>query len=122
EQAEAAEELAVVGAEQGERVGTPLFFRKPEQRPAAPAGTTLHSQQILAAGMLRPAHLLDLIRSFTVFQQVDGKTRKVVARYQQFRAIQKAVAPLREGRTRIQSSARDERGGTSWPSQGAGRG
>lgn len=97
EQAEAAEELAVVGAEQGERVGTPLFFRKPDQRPAAPAGTTLHSQQILVAGMLRPAHLLDLVRSFTVFQQVDGKTRKVVARYQQFRAIHKAVTRLRDG-------------------------
>ena len=52
----------------------------------------LRSQQILVAGMLRPAHLLDLVRNFTVFQQVDGKTRKVVARYQQFRAIHKAVS------------------------------
>src|SRR5437867_4925834 len=100
DQEEAADELATLGPEQSERAGTPLFFRKPEQRPVATrsTGVTLHSQQILVAGMLRPAHLLDLIRNFTVFQQVDGKTRKVVARYQQFRSIHKAVARLQEVR------------------------
>ncbi len=98
EVAEASQELAAVGAEQGERAGTPLFFRKPEQQPVALRGNarSLQSQQILAAGMLRPGHLLDLIRNFTVFQQVDGKTRKVVARYQQFRAVHKAIARLVE--------------------------
>ena len=38
DEAEAALELATLGAEQGDRVGTPLFFRKPEQRPAALRG------------------------------------------------------------------------------------
>jgi type I restriction enzyme R subunit len=82
---------------------------------------TLQSQQVLAAGMLRPAHLLDLVRNFTVFQQVDGKTRKVVARYQQFRAIHKAVVRLQEGRTRAQGAKRDERGGIIWHTQGSGK-
>ena len=82
---------------------------------------TLQSQQILVAGMLRPAHLLDLMRNFTVFQQVDGKTRKVVARYQQFRAIHKAITRLQEGRTRAQGAARDERGGIVWHTQGSGK-
>jgi type I restriction enzyme R subunit len=112
--AEAARELTAVGPERGNRAGVPLFFRKPEQRPEAMRsgpGAGLQSQQILVAGMLRPAHLLDLIRNFTVFQQVDGKTRKVVARYQQFRAIHKAVTRLSEGRTKAQGAARDERGG-----------
>jgi type I restriction enzyme R subunit len=117
EQEQAADELATLGPEQAERAGTPLFFRKPEQRPSP----TLHSQQILVAGMLRPLHLLDLIRNFTVFQQVDGKTRKVVARYQQFRAVHKAVARLHEGRTRAQGAARDERGGIIWHTQGSGK-
>jgi type I restriction enzyme, R subunit len=123
EQEAAAHELAALGPEQTERAGTPLFFRTTEQRPAALRGTsaTLHSQQILVAGMLRPAHLLDLTRNFTVFQQVDGKTRKVVARYQQFRAIHKAVAHLQEGRTRAQGAARDERGGIVWHTQGSGK-
>jgi len=84
-------------------------------------GASLHSQQILAAGMLRPAHLLDLIRNFTVFQQVDGKTRKIVARYQQFRAIHNAVAKLQEGRTKAQGAERDERGGIVWHTQGSGK-
>jgi type I restriction enzyme R subunit len=123
DEAEAAQELATLGAEQGDRPGIPLFFRKPEQQPVAlrGQGPTLQSQQILAAGMLRPAHLLDLIRNFTVFQQVDGKTRKVVARYQQFRAVHKTVVKLQEGRTRSQGAARDERGGIIWNTQGSGK-
>ena len=120
---EAAQELTTLGPEQAERAGTPLFFRKSEQRPASlrGAGIELKSQQILAAGMLRPAHLLDLIRNFTVFQQVDGKTRKVVARYQQFRAIHKAVARLQEGQSPKSGVARDERGGIVWHTQGSGK-
>jgi type I restriction enzyme R subunit len=122
EEEEAAQELAVLGPQQAERAGTPLFFRRPEQRPAALRGAwALQSQQILAAGMLRPSHLLDLIRNFTVFQQVDGKTRKVSAHYQQFRAVHKAVVRIEEGRTRAQGAARDERGGIIWHTQGSGK-
>lgn len=121
---EARGELLAVGPEQTERVGTPIFFRQTEQRPEAlrnARGAALQSQQVLVAGMLRPAHLLDLIRNFTVFQQVDGKTRKVVARYQQFRAIQKASLRLQEGRSRSEGAPRDERGGIIWHTQGSGK-
>ena len=121
---EAKGELLSVGPEQTERVGTPLFFRKTEQRPEAlrsVQGAALQSQQVLTAGMLRPPHLLDLIRNFTVFQQVDGKTRKVVSRYQQFRAIQKATLRLQEGRTRSRGALQDERGGIIWHTQGSGK-
>lgn len=52
---------------------------------------------------------------------MDGKTRKVVARYQQFRAVHKAVARLQEGRTRTQGAERDERGGVIWHTQGSGK-
>ena len=123
EQVEAAEELASVGPEQISRRGKPLFFREPKERPTVLRGAaqTVQSQQVLVAGMLRPAHLLDLIRNFTVFQQVDGKTRKVMARYQQFRAVHKAILRLQEGRTRAQSAARDERGGVIWHTQGSGK-
>jgi type I restriction enzyme R subunit len=122
EQAEAAQELTEVGPEQAERVGVPLFFRTPGQRPQSLRNTPLiQSQQVLVAGMLRPAHLLDLIRNFSVFQQVDGKTRKIVARYQQFRAIHKAVTRLEEGKTLAQGTGRDERGGIVWHTQGSGK-
>lgn len=112
DQEEAASELLSLGKEHADRVGTPLFYRTPDQRPAGSG--TLNSQQILVAGMLRPTHLLDLIRNFTLFQQVNGKTRKVVARYQQFRAIHKAV-------TRLQGEERDKRGGIIWHTQGSGK-
>lgn len=121
---EAATALATVGPEESSRSGTPLFFREPDKRPEpmrTGASASLSSQQVLVAGMLRPAHLLDVVRNFTAFQQVDGKTRKVVARYQQFRAVHKAVDRLQTGRTKNQGSERDERGGIIWHTQGSGK-
>ncbi len=121
---EAAAELREVGPEQTERVGTPVFFRDAQQRPEAlrtDKGADLQSQQILVAGMLRPEHLLDLVHNFSAFQQVDGKTRKIVARYQQFRAIHKAIRKLETGKTLDQGAERDERGGIIWHTQGSGK-
>ena len=119
----AAGELALLGPEQSDRGGTPLFFRSQTQRPKTLQGTAggLASQQILVAGMLRPAHLLDLVRNFIVFQQVDGRTRKIVARYQQFRVVNKAAARLLQGRTRLGGALADERGGIVWNTQGSGK-
>lgn len=121
---EAATALATVGPEESGRSGTPLFFREPEKRPEAlraGSGAGLSSQQVLVAGMLRPTHLLDVVRNFSTFRQDDGKTRKVVARYQQFRAVHKAVERLETGRTKKQSQDRDERGGIIWHTQGSGK-
>ena len=123
EENEAAGDLKLMGRERADRPGIPLFFRTPDQRPEAwrQANITLHSQQVLAAGMLRPAHLLDLAHNFTVFQTDEGRTRKVVARYQQFRAVHKSIVRLQEGRTRRQGAERDERGGIIWHTQGSGK-
>jgi type I restriction enzyme R subunit len=81
----------------------------------------LHSQQILVAGMLRPSHLLDIVRNFTLFQQSGGKNIKIVARYQQFRAVQEAVRRLQNGQTRLQDGENDQRGGIIWHTQGSGK-
>jgi type I restriction enzyme R subunit len=81
----------------------------------------LSSQQLLVAGMLRPAHLLDLVRNFTLFQQSGGSTLKIVARYQQFRAVQEAVQRLEHGQTRAQHGESDQRGGIIWHTQGSGK-
>ena len=81
----------------------------------------LSSQNKLIAGMLRPAHLLDIIRHFTVYQQVSGKTVKIVCRYQQFRAVQHAIERLRTGKTRAQDGEHDRRGGIVWHTQGSGK-
>lgn len=42
----------------------------------------LSSQNRLIAGLLRPAHLIDVIRHFTLFKESAGKTVKIVGRYQ----------------------------------------
>ncbi len=79
------------------------------------------SQQMLVAGMLRPAHLLDLVRNFTLFDQAGGQTVKKLARYQQFRAVHEAIRRLRTGETRVQHGESDQRGGIVWHTQGSGK-
>jgi type I restriction enzyme, R subunit len=81
----------------------------------------LSSQNRLVAGMLRPAHLLDVIRHFTLFQPLAGQTIKIVARYQQFRAVQRAVDRLLHEKTRSQDGEHDRRGGIIWHTQGSGK-
>ena len=79
-------------------------------------GTTPNDQQRLIAGMLMPRNLLDLIQSFTIFGQNDkGHTIKIVARYQQFRAVKKTIKHLLEGKNR------QERSGIIWHTQGSGK-
>lgn len=74
---------------------------------------SLKSQQTLIAGMLRPENLLSIVRNFVLHTQVAGKTVKIATRYQQFRAVQKAIKRLQTGETRQQTSGDDERGGGS---------
>jgi type I restriction enzyme, R subunit len=82
---------------------------------------TLASQELLAAGALRPEHLLDIARHFTLFMQVDGRTIKVAPRYQQFRAVREAVLRLKTGKTRKVDGEFDRRGGIVWHTQGSGK-
>ena len=92
-----------------------------EQATAVMGKTHLSSQESLAAGVFRPSHLLDLIRHFIVFDPEDGKVVKKAARYQQFRAVNKAVERLRSGKTRLQDGESDRRGGLIWHTQGSGK-
>lgn len=81
----------------------------------------LSSQQMLIAGMLRPEHLLDIIRHFVLFMDSEGKTIKVLARYQQFRAVHLAMQRLRTGKTKREDGEDDRRGGVIWHTQGSGK-
>jgi type I restriction enzyme, R subunit len=82
---------------------------------------SLHSQQLLVAGMLRPATLIDIVRNFIVFDESDGKTVKIVPRYQQYRAVHRALERLAAGKTRPQDGEQDRRGGVIWHTQGSGK-
>lgn len=85
-------------------------------------GNKLRSQEKLVAGMLRPGHLLDILRHFILFQVEDGRFIKLCPRYQQYRAVQKAMVRLAHGKTReLSDKHRDERGGIIWHTQGSGK-
>lgn len=81
----------------------------------------LTGQELLVAGMLVPANLLDLVRHYTLFSEVNGKRIKIVARYQQYRAVLKALRRLRTGKTRLVDGEHDRRGGLVWHTQGSGK-
>nr|WP_321507678.1 HsdR family type I site-specific deoxyribonuclease [uncultured Celeribacter sp.] len=81
----------------------------------------LSEQERLVAGMLRPAHLLDILRHYLLFMNVGGQTIKTVCRYQQYRAVNRALERLRSGKTRAQDGEYDRRGGIVWHTQGSGK-
>ncbi|RMH17338.1 MAG: type I restriction endonuclease subunit R [Acidobacteria bacterium] len=83
--------------------------------------TRLSSQHTLVAGLLRPAHLLDVLRHFTLFKEGGGRKVKIVCRYQQFRAVHYAIDRLLHGKTRRQDGEHDRRGGIIWHTQGSGK-
>jgi type I restriction enzyme, R subunit len=81
----------------------------------AQLGRTPTGQDILLAGLLAPGNLLDLIRNFIMFETVDGRRVKKLARYQQFIAVGKAIE-------RIKASANPKRrGGVIHHTQGSGK-
>lgn len=114
--------VGTIGAQAGHFLEWKDTSPKPMAEVAAALGKNgLSSQEKLVAGMLRPEHLLDVIRHFTLFMQVEGRTIKVVAHYQQFRAVQKAIERLLTGKTRQQDGEYDRRGGIVWHTQGSGK-
>lgn len=81
----------------------------------------LSEQERLIAGMLTPSHLLDMVKNFMLFMQTGGQTIKTVCRYQQYRAVNRAMARLKSGQTRLQHGEHDKRGGIIWHTQGSGK-
>jgi type I restriction enzyme, R subunit len=93
-----------------------------ESEVAASLGkTTLSEQERTIAGMLSKANLLDIVRHFMLFMQARGQTVKAVCRYQQFRAVNRAIQRLKSGKTRVQDGEHDSRGGIIWHTQGSGK-
>ncbi len=79
-------------------------------------------REILAAVLFEKARLLDVVHNYVTFMVTDdGKTIKAAPRYQQFRAVDRAVRRLRGGRTKKQDGERDRRGGIVWHTQGSGK-
>jgi type I restriction enzyme R subunit len=98
-----------------------LFYRWADPYPRSlndlkHGSSSPNDQQRLVAGMLDRDNLLDLIRTFTIFStNSKGEMIKVVARYQQFRAVKLAVKRLLAGKNPR------ERSGIIWHTQGSGK-
>jgi len=72
-------------------------------------------QDVIIYGLLEKNNLLDIIRNFIIFERYQGKIVKKVARYQQFRAVNKTIKRV------LTAKKPDLRGGTIWHTQGSGK-
>ena len=72
-------------------------------------------QDVLLYGLLEPRNLLDVVRSFVVFEVDGGRTVRKLTRYRQFIAVNEAMRRIRTAR---KPSAR---GGVVWHTQGSGK-
>lgn len=90
------------------------------QQAAEPAAsyevlTEVTAQQRLLAGMFSILNFLDILQNFILFETDDGRLIKKVARYQQYRAVNKVIERLKSGKNR------KERSGVVWHTQGSGK-
>ena len=71
---------------------------------------------VLLNGMFPKERLIDIIRNFIVFQNIQGKTVKILAGYHQYFAVKKAV-------NRSKKALKDKSGkvGVVWHTQGSGK-
>ncbi|WJJ94242.1 type I restriction endonuclease subunit R [Neopusillimonas aromaticivorans] len=79
------------------------------------APDTLTAQERLLAGLFHCNHFLDIIQNFLIYEPIDGRLIKKVARYQQYRAVNKVIERLKTGTTR------KEKSGVVWHTQGSGK-
>lgn len=79
-----------------------------------PLGGSARGQEILVQGMFPKETLVDLLRNFVIFTSKGDSVIKVIPRYQQYRAILKSLARIRENKG-------PARGGVIWHTQGSGK-
>ena len=106
----------------GARVGTIsspveyfLEWKDPYPTDAKALGPPANAQQLLIQGLLAPQNFLDIIQNFTIYETESGRTIKKIARYQQFRAVQKTIERLKA------PGERKNKGGVIWHTQGSGK-
>ncbi|TRM11769.1 type I restriction endonuclease subunit R [Lentibacillus cibarius] len=90
-------------------------WKDPYPKTAADLGVNPSAQDKLLEGVLTKAHLFDIMQNFIVYEPADGKIIKKMGRYQQYRAVNKAV------RRMLQADDPKNRGGVVWATQGSGK-
>ncbi len=81
------------------------------------ADKTIPQMEVMAKGMLNKNVLPDLIRHFTIFHQNKEQITKIVPRYHQYFAVNKAVEATRKAT----ADKGDQRAGVVWHTQGSGK-
>lgn len=82
----------------------------------SPANEELHYLDVLLHGVLPKERLLDIIRNFIVFQEINGKTVKILSGYHQYFAVRKATL-----RTQQAIEKNEKKVGVVWHTQGSGK-
>ena len=70
-------------------------------------------QEVLIAGMLDQSHLLDLLKNYVLYQTINNKQVKIIAKHQQYRAVAKCIEKIK--------TAENRKGGVIWHTQGSGK-
>lgn len=81
------------------------------------SGAAMPQMEVMAKGLLSKKVLLDVIRHFTVFQSDKESYSKIIARYHQYYAVNKAL----ETTEKAVSENGNQRAGVIWHTQGSGK-
>ena len=106
----------------GARVGTIsspvevyLEWKDPYPLQSKDLGESPTAQGLLIQGLLTPKNFLDIVQNFTIYEPDSGRLIKKIARYQQYRAVQKTIERLKA------PGDRKSKGGVIWHTQGSGK-
>ena len=72
-------------------------------------------QDVLLAGILNPASLLEMLKNFVIYEVVNNKRVKKVAKHQQYRVVSKCIDAVSK------LSETENKGGVIWHTQGSGK-
>jgi type I restriction enzyme R subunit len=111
----AAAVYAPVGARENEFVAWKSVAPYSEQEVQERFGVESKGQAQPIVGLLSPAALLDILRDFVIYEPEKGRLVKKLPRYQQYRAVNEAMARL------LTRAKPEERGGVVWHTQGSGK-
>lgn len=81
------------------------------------ADENIPQMEVMAKGMLNKSVLLDLVRHFTIFHRNKDQITKIVPRYHQYFAVNKAL----ETTKKATAENGDQRAGVIWHTQGSGK-
>src|SRR5215211_3150743 len=75
-------------------------------------------QEILIAGIVNKKHILDLLKNYVIYEVINNKKIKKIAKHQQYRVVTKAVEKLELDTKENKVS---DKGGVIWHTQGSGK-